>query len=893
MRKVLSLILVACMLLGGMVFTSSAYSSATATILDDGNVSVDIYYFGGEVNVDDTAGTVGKIQHTGEWNFKEGDPSKGVIRLDGVIEDGEWGDPIVVVDSAYAANNMSATGGLISAAANALYETPSAENTYFYMRPKQGAFQGEAPDHLKYTLYMMWDEDYVYVAAHVEDPDGQQCSGSGPDLWDGDCFQFRLDPNGANSVVAEKGLDHYDASRIDSYHYNADGKIDAEYKTFPWAGTQRVNSVEMYSPIPNFMFGYTAAGTGETDAYDAAPRYDRTETPILDADGNETGEVSVKYFGQELFGLVEGSYWEDNYAAAVSYPINKGTAKNPDWVNDYEIAIPWEMLSEADDFLASIGAGKEIGASFTLLNGARGTGVYNSYLEWGSGVCGSRTQDDSQTCGGSNAIILSDTPYTTARCDHDFSEATCIAAETCTKCGYTRGYPSGHEYVFSDVVAPTSTENGSITGTCSVCGYTYTKVVEAYGDCRDLHSFVTTDTTLVNKGFGPSGWTNAWYDSDEQAIDDKGNVYKAGNQLFNPDGTSKNSFDTKTFGYAVADCATVGSDLVYIDGTPATMSTSPDFDCSDQTGTYFDADSIGALSYSYKADFYFPTIYGFNRNAKDYYTAGIYNWFGGKQAYKFMAGLFVFEKTQQAFFAIAETDLCGQVPEDVEYFKSHCLAYKEVTGTKYIDTNTWHEMVFLFDNASCTAFLYWDDELQVAANDYHFELAGRRDALPLLRRMNVPFYAKDMHISTISYGVENFLQLSDTSAYTVTVDGVATQYNVGDTVELNKAFYVEDDLGHRFISWDGDTDVLADVTAGVTSFVMPAKDVVLNSKYVVVGDLNGDGNINAIDSNIMKKINAGAADEVAAADINKDGNINAIDASLMLKILLGSYIPEK
>lgn len=57
------------------------------------------------------------------------------------------------------------------------------------------------------------------------------------------------------------------------------------------------------------------------------------------------------------------------------------------------------------------------------------------------------------------------------------------------------------------------------------------------------------------------------------------------------------------------------------------------------------------------------------------------------------------------------------------------------------------------------------------------------------------------------------------------------------------------------------------------------------------GDINGDGIINAMDTNVMKRIVAGqlmVSDEaLLAADINGDGNVNSIDANLLVKRIAG------
>lgn len=60
--------------------------------------------------------------------------------------------------------------------------------------------------------------------------------------------------------------------------------------------------------------------------------------------------------------------------------------------------------------------------------------------------------------------------------------------------------------------------------------------------------------------------------------------------------------------------------------------------------------------------------------------------------------------------------------------------------------------------------------------------------------------------------------------------------------------------------------------------------------HSIVGDLNGDGSVNAIDSNFMRKTIVGHEIEIDpfAVDMNGDGEINAQDSlALKLKIVNG------
>ena len=64
-----------------------------------------------------------------------------------------------------------------------------------------------------------------------------------------------------------------------------------------------------------------------------------------------------------------------------------------------------------------------------------------------------------------------------------------------------------------------------------------------------------------------------------------------------------------------------------------------------------------------------------------------------------------------------------------------------------------------------------------------------------------------------------------------------------------------------------------------------------NPPVIIRGDVNGDGYVNAKDTNIMKRIISGALDLdeyiKVAGDINEDGTVNAFDANLVTRISAG------
>ena len=72
-------------------------------------------------------------------------------------------------------------------------------------------------------------------------------------------------------------------------------------------------------------------------------------------------------------------------------------------------------------------------------------------------------------------------------------------------------------------------------------------------------------------------------------------------------------------------------------------------------------------------------------------------------------------------------------------------------------------------------------------------------------------------------------------------------------------------------------------------------DVVLSEvSDALLGDINGDGEVNAKDSNLLKqmiagsyKVESGSAPAIAA-DVNGDGEISAKDSNLLKQIISGA-----
>ena len=241
----------------------------------------------------------------------------------------------------------------------------------------------------------------------------------------------------------------------------------------------------------------------------------------------------------------------------------------------------------------------------------------------------------------------------------------------------------------------------------------------------------------------------------------------------------------------------------------------------------------------------------------------------------------------------------GKIWSDDEYVsgltwddsKDHITLYAEAAGD---ESNTANGLCFtvvfevtddsadtgIYFKKNLKSFLDWDNEnLKVIDRDpVVIDLIGK----------------SDLGAHAYTRGKCANCGATDPDAHTVSIDGKESLYSPGDTVALSGMFYTEGTRAFRFIRWHGDTDVLEDATDGTGEFTMPKRDLTLESEYIVVGDASGDGEVNAIDLNLMRRHLVGLYKaNTSVIDINADDNVNAIDLNLMRRMLVGLYKPEK
>ncbi len=118
--------------------------------------------------------------------------------------------------------------------------------------------------------------------------------------------------------------------------------------------------------------------------------------------------------------------------------------------------------------------------------------------------------------------------------------------------------------------------------------------------------------------------------------------------------------------------------------------------------------------------------------------------------------------------------------------------------------------------------------------------------------------------------------------YPLTADLITMYQRIG----ASKGWYGED-------GWFG--GVLDDAWMLVCYYIEGAfdmEDLGYVDRAVIPGDINGDGLVTAIDSNLLKRILAGASitDSVPEADINGDSQVNAVDSNIIRRIIAGSYV---
>ncbi len=267
--------------------------------------------------------------------------------LDGIITEAEWGSPTVTVDG------WDAT---------TLYDKDPYMNRFFYW-----ADPASSQLELYYTLWLRWDENYFYIGAKVKDPDGHSLKNGKNFTWNGDAIQCRIDNGGPNAASYGDTFD---------YTWSDNGK--------PWSS----------GSIGDFAFGYVQIAGNFSEAYE-----------------NVSGKGMTEYSNPS-----KGACQLAIVPCGAKYNGSDYSADSADGITTYEIALPWAYIDDKKGYERSeyniiknpTGAvGREYGMSLVTLNAKEGSKKFNSYLTWGSGICGAQQTEAPLTCGGSNSVTIS------------------------------------------------------------------------------------------------------------------------------------------------------------------------------------------------------------------------------------------------------------------------------------------------------------------------------------------------------------------------------------------------------------------------------------------------------------------------------------------------------
>ncbi len=890
MRRSISLVLVAAMLLSVMMFTVPGASAATSVEpkLDWGNSYATAYYYGGMVEWHEVAGTnvtsaTAEVDATEpELNIRKDYSTDDVIKLDGNIEPDEWGKKSLSVNSVYAGRSSGKNGQR-----NVDMDEPAKDNAYYYMNFKGwGATQTPVYRDMQFDAYFLWDEEYFYMAVDVLDPDGfynkKQSAQEGG--WNGDALQFRIDPDGPNSIAK-------------------DGKgYDAKNTPRPWKRSEMKNGYqERYAEIPNFIISLTEPLNkdinGSTNAFverwDAAKRYNVTEEAL---ENNKTQLVGNEADVSNGIAVSDNDVWDPVYASVTTKQVKGMTFRT-----QYEIAIPWAYMDSAPEKIASGDfftpeVGMQLGMALTLFNGPRGAqNGYTSSLSWGNGVTGDASYHHYEMDGGSNCLILDGTPFREADiCEHEnFADPTCEDGYKCTKCGYQMGRSLGHTFEYSNASMATEDATGSITGTCKTCGTVVRRTLPKT-KYDEVASFKSTDTGLTRmpdafdstdseSEADRSGWTKMWTYSQEPNV---GVPYK------DPvTGQNRNAYE--------------------IWNKEAVVNlTHPGF-----TGTAFYGKEIkdNALSFSQAMDIYM-TGYSYakedgnsdiddsnNMPGEKGYTSGIYTTYGGNEKTGYNGGLFYIPADDQYYFALIRNnrDENSKVHTS-EQFEKWALVYEKVSKEEAANfMNNWHNLKLVYDDNTQTGFVLWDGQVRVAG---FVPLAkhdrGETKNTIIMRTFDVQFYAKNVVQERLLTGdpipdvITRPGEVSD--KYTATINGVEYQYAAGEQVTLTAdAFYLDGNWGYRFDTWTGDVDAVADVKSSTTTFTMPAQNVTITPKHYLIGDVDGNGVVDSLDAANIIRMASGTMTPTLTGDITGTGVVDAMSVANIARYIAGTYTPTK
>ncbi len=128
----------------------------------------------------------------------------------------------------------------------------------------------------------------------------------------------------------------------------------------------------------------------------------------------------------------------------------------------------------------------------------------------------------------------------------------------------------------------------------------------------------------------------------------------------------------------------------------------------------------------------------------------------------------------------------------------------------------------------------------------------------------------------------------------ININGKIVQHTVGQERSLTAdSFYLSQGWGYRFAGWRGDIDTIADPASSDTTVRIPARDITLQAEYILIGDIDGNGDITPADAVQIARMSVQNIPERSAGDIDGDGIVTSADVVYMKRYLVGNFTPTK
>ena len=258
--------------------------------------------------------------------------------FDGVISEEEWGSVTVTVVTEGAAT-------LVDDDAIGENKALGLKN-YFYCWYDENA----ECDSLAYDMWLRWDDDYLYVAAVVNDPNPFSAAHSGEEVWSNDMIEIFVDDQGPSATMKREDPD---------FNYKTDSFNGSRWKK-PWSNDSRIFKGIM-SLVKGTEDTFWRQGPNYGDGWD------------LERDGALVGISYVEH---------------DDYTCTIQY----------------EGAIPWAVIDTDGTGAPAVGDAYGMGVGVACTDESD----LIAWLQWGQGVLSANEEGQPKpTRGGSQAIVFS------------------------------------------------------------------------------------------------------------------------------------------------------------------------------------------------------------------------------------------------------------------------------------------------------------------------------------------------------------------------------------------------------------------------------------------------------------------------------------------------------